>query len=118
MLKDKLREARKNAKRTQKEVADAIGVKESTYCGYETGKREPDAIKIGAIAAFLGVSGDFLLETELAGHDNAPSKADEAILKVYRQLNDLGQGKLVSYGEGLLEDDKYKKYTSAQAGIA
>lgn len=39
MLKDKLRQARKNAGFTQLQVAKAIGVTESTYCGYETGKR-------------------------------------------------------------------------------
>lgn len=64
MLKDKLRQARKAAGLTQKEVAERIGVVESTYCGYETGKRQPDPIKISAIAAVLGVSGDFLLEID------------------------------------------------------
>lgn len=61
MLKEKLREARKSARLTQRQVAEAIGVTESTYCGYETGKRQPDPIKISAIASVLGVSGDYLL---------------------------------------------------------
>lgn len=63
MLKDRLREARKAANMTQKEVAFRLGITESAYCGYETGKRQPDPIKISAIASVLGVSGDFLLET-------------------------------------------------------
>lgn len=64
MLKDRLKTARKSAKMTQKEVATALGVTESTYCGYETGKRQPDAVKIGQIANILGVTGDYLLETD------------------------------------------------------
>lgn len=62
MLKDNIREARKASKLTQKEVANIIGVSESAYCGYETGKRQPDAIKLGAIARALNVSGNYLLD--------------------------------------------------------
>lgn len=76
MLKDKLREARKAAKMTQKEVAAAIGVTESAYCGYETGKRSPDAVKIKQIADILGVTGDFLLETQETDPDLAEYLTD------------------------------------------
>ena len=72
MLKDKLRQARKNAGFTQLQVAKAIGVTESTYCGYETGKRQPDPIKISAIASFLGVSGDFLLDINIPENEKKP----------------------------------------------
>ncbi len=71
MLNERLREARKAAKMTQKEVASAINVTESTYCGYETGKRRPDAVTITALARVLNVSGDFLLET---GFDDKKEK--------------------------------------------
>ena len=66
MLKEKLRQARKAAGLTQLQVAKAIGVTESTYCGYETGKRQPDVQKIKQLSKFLGVSGDDLLETDFA----------------------------------------------------
>ena len=84
MLKDRLKEARLKAKMTQKEVANRLGITESTYCGYETGKRQPDALKIAAIASILGVSGDFLLETgydetkiEPATHEGSELSAGE-----------------------------------------
>ena len=73
MLKDRLREARKAAGMTQKEVATAIGVTESAYCGYETGKRQPDVLKIKQIAEVLGTTGDFLLETP---QDQEPDLAE------------------------------------------
>lgn len=71
MFKDKLREARKAAGLTQKEVAAAIGVTESAYCGYETGKRQPDVAKIKQIADALGTTGNFLLDTVSEADDLA-----------------------------------------------
>lgn len=93
MFKDRLRAARKNAGMTQKEVAIAIGVTESAYCGYETGKRQPDAIKISAIASVLGVSGDYLLDTGYDENKKSPALSDEAnrIAKQYEALDDHGR---------------------------
>ena len=62
-FKDKLKEARLGLGLTQQDVADRLGVDKSTYCGYETGKREPDVDKIKRLAAILKTSGDDLLET-------------------------------------------------------
>lgn len=67
---EQLKKARLERGYTQQQVADAIGVTKSTYCGYETNKRKPDVHKIKQIAAFLHTSGDVLLET---GIDDAES---------------------------------------------
>ena len=107
MLREQLRKARKAAGKTQKEVAAFLGVTESTYCGYETGKRQPDAIKLNKISRFLGVSGDVLLET---GIDQEASSADQRnggesvcltaeelhILQCFRSLNASGRSLAVS----------------------
>ena len=61
---EKLREAREKRGFTQQQIADTMGIDKSTYCGYETGKRQPDVQKIKAISKILGVSGDSLLETD------------------------------------------------------
>lgn len=76
MFKDKLKEARKAAGLTQKEVAEAIGVSESAYCGYETGKRQPDVMKLKQIARVLGTTSDYLIET------NFQNNADDVELAV------------------------------------
>ncbi len=60
-ISERLRTARKRAGFTQRQVADFIGVTESAYCGYETGKRQPDPAKISAIAFLLHVTGDYIL---------------------------------------------------------
>ncbi len=98
MFKDRLRSARKSANLTQKEVAERLGITESTYCGYETGKREPDVLKIKAIASLLGVSGDYLLETgfssplSLVGSAFGTLSSDEQILVAdYRRLTKAGK---------------------------
>ena len=114
MLSERLREARKKAKKTQLEVAQAIGITESTYCGYETGKRQPDALKIGAIASFLGISGDYLLEIEPAENKEALPEMDRTLLRYFHQLNDEGQEKLLDYADDLVQSEKYKKLPPLQ----
>ena len=60
---EQLKLARIQAGLTQQQVADSMGITNSTYCGYETGKRQPDVEKIRMIAKLLNTSGDILLET-------------------------------------------------------
>ena len=56
-----LKEARKKANLSQREVADAVGVAYSTYSLYESGKREPNVVTIKKIADALNVSANELL---------------------------------------------------------
>lgn len=62
-FKDSLREARKAAGLTQGQVAELMNITKSTYCGYETGKRQPDVAKIKQISDILGIPADKLLQT-------------------------------------------------------
>lgn len=61
MLKTRLKEIRKECKLTQKQVAAKLGITESTYCGYETGKRQPDLQRVSELAKIFHVSVDYLL---------------------------------------------------------
>ncbi len=61
---ERLRVARERRGFTQQQIADIMEISKSTYCGYETGKRQPDVQKIKQLSSILGVSGDELLETE------------------------------------------------------
>lgn len=60
---EQLRQARVAKGFTQQQVADSLGVTNSTYCGYETGKRQPNIEKIRLLVNILEVSSDTLLET-------------------------------------------------------
>lgn len=63
-----------------------IGVAKSTVTGYEKGNREPDAMKINAIAKALGVTGDYLLATEYVEKE-VLSREAMAVAKQYDKLS-------------------------------
>ena len=100
-----LKRARLNMDYTQQQVADLMGITKSTYCGYETGKRQPDVAKIKQLARILNTSGDILLEIDLnqePSFENVTStlnygditnelNIDEEVIQLaqqYSQLND------------------------------
>lgn len=60
----KLREIRKRAGLTMKELADRIGCSESAISQYETGKRQPDYETLLKISDYFGVSVDDILGKE------------------------------------------------------
>ena len=62
---EQLKKARLDKGYTQQQIADLMGITKSAYCGYETGKRQPDVAKIKQLARILNISGDVLLETEI-----------------------------------------------------
>jgi repressor LexA len=51
---------------TQQELADQVGVTRTTIANYESGLRDPSTPIVRKIAEVLGVTTDFLLETELS----------------------------------------------------
>lgn len=69
-LKDRLREARKEAKRTQTEVAEAVGMKQSSYSELETGK-SGGSTYLPAIANYLKVSALWLQTGEGPKHSSS-----------------------------------------------
>lgn len=58
---DRLKELRKSARKTQKEVSELIGVASSTYSMYERGEREPDFKTLDKICKLFNVSSDYLI---------------------------------------------------------
>lgn len=63
-LTDRLKEKRKEYKLTQQAVADKLGITQSTYAYYETGRNEPDIEMLKRLADVFQTSIDFLV-----GHD-------------------------------------------------
>lgn len=70
MLKDRLKIARKNAKKSQLDVADAIGITQSAYSQLETGRVDSSS-HLPAIARFLGVDA-YWLQTGLESNNLVP----------------------------------------------
>lgn len=73
---EQLKKARIRKGFTQQQVADTMGVTNSTYCGYETGKRKPDVEKIKILANILDTSGDILLDIIPNAKKLPPSEDD------------------------------------------
>lgn len=61
MINEKLKEIRENAGMNKKEFSSYIGVKYTTYNGYETGAREPDSDFLILISRKFDVSIDYML---------------------------------------------------------
>lgn len=85
---ENLKEARKNSGMTQAEVAKIVGVAKNTYCNWENGTREPNILKIKALAKAFGVSVDYLVGME---EPNIIHKAQ----------NKYGQKRLLAYIDAL-----------------
>ena len=74
----------------------------NTICGYEGGYREPDVLRIHALAKALGVTGDWLIESPFADEAERQRKADglnDEALAVARDYDALDRrGKTVVRG--------------------
>ncbi len=72
MLNDKLREYRKKAGMTQKQVADSLGLSMSAVSMYEQGQRTPDVDTLSRLSKVLNVPVNALLS-------DCPQELDDVI---------------------------------------
>ena len=97
-----LKALRESLSLSQKDFAKSIGMKQTTYNGYETGAREPKSDLWVAISEKYGVTVDYLMglsndpHKTSAAEKNAPSLSDEALrlARDYDYLDDHGQDML------------------------
>lgn len=83
----KIKEARKNARITQADLADRLGVHRSTIANYELGRRKPSVTELKQIADILHVDVNYLLE----GDEVNP--ADELLTRANNVFSDLNLSK-------------------------
>ncbi|MBH5316716.1 helix-turn-helix transcriptional regulator [Paenibacillus sp. GSMTC-2017] len=86
MLPDRLRNLRLDKKKTQKDMADFLGITRQGYGNYESGKTEPDQKTINALADYFNTSIDYLYGrsdnvqpdlTDQLNHSSSKTKHDE-----------------------------------------
>ncbi len=97
---EKLKQARIKSGYTQQQVADLMGITNSTYCGYEIGKRQPDVAKIKMLSKILNTSGDYLLETGF--EKDSPKNQDprlQDIIHCYDNMTDEGKNLLLGQAQ-------------------
>lgn len=88
---DNLKKARQRIGLTQQQIANALGVTKSTYCGYETGKRQPDIPKLRRLSLLLCASVDEMLGLSGGETEYAVSPSEFEQIKLYRSLDAYGQ---------------------------
>lgn len=59
---NRLKEKRKETGMMQKQFAEVLGVKNTTYCNWENGKAFPNILELKMICEKLQVSADYLLD--------------------------------------------------------
>ena len=83
---EELKAARIKAGLTQQQIADEIGITKSTYCGYETAKRNPDPQRIKQLAKVLHISADTLLDTGIE-KEKAPASTEAETREITREMS-------------------------------
>lgn len=99
----RLKEARKSAGLTQKEVALYVGVNQNTYSYWENEKTRIDSASLSKLAKLFGVTTDYLLDgapgnisANSATEKLAVRNDDEKLLGVYHSLDDQSKTQLMS----------------------
>lgn len=94
MIGDKLKEIRENTGMNKKEFANYIGIKYTTYNGYETGAREPDSDFLILISTKFDVSTDYILGLQTESnvlHSYSLKASEYTHIEKYRKLDPQGQ---------------------------
>lgn len=106
-LKDRLKLSRAAKGLTQQEVASALNIDKSTYCGYETGKRKPDVDRLRELSLILEVTADYLIGAEhkksATGDGDGLSADRQLILHAFDKLSPENQRKLLGLAEALAD---------------
>ncbi len=107
----KIKEARERVGLTQKELAESLGIKPTTFNGYEKGTHDPKSEVLKQIALKCKTSVDFLL-----GLSEQPRKIElqpkldshkQQLSNIYDSLNDKGKKKLLEYADDLINSGNY-----------
>lgn len=69
-IMNRIKAARITRGLSQKELATDLGVVQSAVSQWETGRTEPDFATTRKIANILGVSVDYLIDSEMSGHSS------------------------------------------------
>lgn len=95
---ESLRRFRKERGLTQRQVADAIGIREAVYQRYDQGKAVPSVVVVMKIADAFDVPLDYLTGRN---KEEGKTNGEVYLLNDFRELNPEGQRSLIDYAEFL-----------------
>ena len=95
---EKLKARRKELKKTQKDIADQLGVSYQAYSAWERGVKQPSREKVQQLEQILNVPKGYFTELEIA--------------RLYNILSDEAKDQALSYVRGLVQKEKCKNIVS------
>ena len=112
----RIREARKAANLTQDQLANMLGIKNSTLSGYEIGSHDPKSNTLIEIARICNTSVDYLLGIDSASLDSDTKKqpvtmdglseSEKRFMSVWRGLTPTNQRLLIEIGAAILRSQE------------
>ena len=108
-----LRELMEDRDLTQRQLSADINVAAPTLGNYVRGLREPDYETLKHIAAYFGVSVDYLLDYR---SEQAASRLEDSLLRVFRQMTDEQQETFIEQGKVFVARNARKKTSQSKAG--
>lgn len=93
----KLKELRKENKKTQQEIAEYLNITQVTYGRYELLTHEPPIDTLCKLADYYGVSLDYLVGRPFANEYGYLSTEEKELLNNFRNMNN--QAKIMLLGE-------------------
>ncbi len=105
----KLKNKRQGAGHSQVEIASILGISKQSYSNWENGKTKPNQKNLTRLSQILAVDESYFL-------------SEYDVVEIFTQLNESNQGKVISYSQKLLNQQKlaslytYRVYEGLSAG--
>lgn len=98
----KLKELRKQNKKTQEEIANYLNITQVSYGRYELGTSEPNLQILNQLANYYKVSIDYLIGRETNNEFAYLQDNEKALLTAFRQMNKDNQLRFLAQAQGIL----------------
>lgn len=102
----RLKELRKENKKTQEELATLLNIAQVSYGRYELETSEPTIDTLCKLADYYGVSLDYLVGRNFNNEYGYISEDEKELLTNFKNLTDINKIKLLSELKGLLLSQK------------
>ena len=113
-----IKRLRKEKGWTQVKLSLEAHVSQQAISFIESGRNEPSADMIRALATAFGVTASEIMGDEIPSIDLSGLTENEMILlKIYNQLNETGQSLLISQAESILQQSALRKKDSTHSAV-
>jgi len=114
MINEKLKILRKQANKTQRDMAKLLNISQNAYCKYEMGTTEPNIQTLNQLANIFNVKIDYLIGNEEIKEEIkniSKNQEDEQIIQALDNLNEADKNKVIGYIQCLLDNKTEKPFT-------